>query len=340
MRLLKSSGFLLGFAGALLASGTASANCSLERVASLPAKIDNGRVFIPGTMDGHPVDYLVDLAAQTTLLISAANDFSIRPDNFGSLDKIATFGAPGPDQLVFQHLPLRVRGTSVNFGQPQEVAVLGIDFFARYDVEFDVQHGKVVLYRPTGCESANLAYWPGPHTVAEMVSNAGPHINVPPYTAFNYPHINIRVKVHGQDMVAALDSGYAQSSLSLAAAHSVGMTVGGEGMSETDPTIDLWDGHITPTWVGSVDSIALGEETASSAKIRFRSFLAPPGSGRASTGSNQRNARYNGDDMVLGADFLIAHRILLSQSQTKVYFSPAEGVEFLGGSPKSSQPPA
>lgn len=340
MRLLQTSGLLLGFAGALLSGGIAQAGCSLEMVATLPAKIDNGRVFIPGTMDGHPVDYLVDLASQTLLLISAANEFTIKPDNFGSLDKVATFGPPGPDQLVFHHLPLRVGGTPVNFGAPQQVALLGVDFFARYDVEFDVAHGKVVLYRPAGCESANLAYWPGPHNVADMVSNAGPHINSPPYTAFNSPHMNIRVKVHGQDMVAALDTGYAQSSLSLAAAHSVGLTVGGDGTAEAAPTADLLDGYSTQTWVGTVDSIALGDETTAGAKIRFRSFLAPTGSGAPRTGTSLPRARYHGDDMVLGADFLIAHRVFVSQSQTKVYFSPAEGVGFLGGTLKSGQPPA
>ena len=340
MRLLPSSALMLALAGAVLSPGIAQAGCSLEMVTTLPAKIDNGRVFIPGTMDGHPVDYLVDLASQTLLLRSAATEFTIIPDNFGSLDKIATFGPPGPNQLVFQHLPLRVGGTSANFGAPQEVAVLGMDFFARYDVEFDIQHGKIILYRPAGCEGANLAYWSGPHTVADMVSNAGPHINVPPYTAYNFPHVNIRVKVHGQDMVAALDTGYAQSSLSLAAAHSVGLTVGGDGMTETAPTADLLDGYSTPTWIGTVDSVALGNETAASAKIRFRSFIVPPGASQPRTGTAIRRTRYNGDDMMLGADFLIAHRIFLSQSQAKVYFSHADGADFLGGTPKDGQPPA
>ncbi len=314
-------------------TNSAQAGCTLETVATLPAKIDNGRVFIPGTMDGHKVDYMVDLAAQTMLLRIAAERFTIKPDNFGSLDKTATFGEPGPDQLVIEHLPLRVGGTSENFGAPQEVALLGMDFFGQFDTEFDVQHGKIILYKPTSCEGAKLAYWPGPSTVADMVSNAGPHLTVPPYTSYNFPHINIRLKVAGQDMVAALDTGYSQSSLSLGAAHTVGLIVGGDGMSETEPTVDVADGFTTPTWVGPVDSVALGDETTRDARLRFRSFIVPPGAAQPRIGTTVRPSRYHGDDMVLGADFLIAHRVFLSQSQTKVYFSPAEGVEFLGGLP-------
>ena len=330
MRVLRSSGLLLGLAGSLLMVGAAKAACQLETVTTLPVKIDKGRVFIPGTIDGQPVDYLVDLAARTTLLRIPAERMTIKPDNWGSLDKVATFGPPGPDQLVIEHLPLRVAGTAENFGAPQEVALLGTDFFGYYDVEFDVAHGKIVLYRPTGCETANLGYWPGPKTVADMVSNVA-HMssNLPPFTSYNFPHINIRLKVGGRDMIAALDTGYAQSSLSLAAAHSVGLTVGGPGTAETARTVDVLDGYSIETWAGSVESVAFGEETVAPAKIQFRSFVVPVGAREPAVGTSVGPSRYHGDDMMLGADFLISHHILLSQSQKKVYFSAADGTPFL-----------
>ena len=118
---MKSSKILMGLASSLLlAAGAAQAGCNLEMIATLPAKIDNGRVYVSGTMDGHPVDYLVDLATRTTLLKIASERFSIIPDRQGTLDKVATFGEPGPDQFRVEHLPLRVGGTTENFGAPQE----------------------------------------------------------------------------------------------------------------------------------------------------------------------------------------------------------------------------
>src|SRR5579859_3046078 len=138
MRRLAYWGTILGVAGALLSADAAQAGCNLERVATLPAKVDHDRVFVSGTLDGHPVDYLVDLAARTLLLRIPAERMTIKPDNFGTLDKIATFGEPGPDQFAVLHLPLIVAGSAENFGAPQEVALLGADFFGFYDAEFDV----------------------------------------------------------------------------------------------------------------------------------------------------------------------------------------------------------
>lgn len=329
--------FLIGLL--LLPFGIAHAGCTLEKVATLPTRIDNGRVFVPGTMDGHPVEYLVDLASRTLLLRIAAQDFGVRPDFLGSLDKIATFGEPGPDQLIIEHLPLSLGGASTNLGTPRQVAVLGTDFFNWYDVEFDVQHGKIVLYKPAGCETVKMAYWPGPVTVAEMISN-NVQINSPPFNSYNLPHLNIRLSVGGKDMVAAIDTGYRRSSLSLAAAHSLGLTEGGPGTAETGRTVDLLDGFSTPTWTGTVGSVALGDEVITPARIDFRTFMIPAGAAEPHIGTNRRPSRYHGDDMMLGADFLIAHRIFLSQSQKKVYFSPAENVSFLkdGATPAADRP--
>lgn len=333
MRLLLSSVLLLGLAG------TAQANCMLEKVTTLPAKIDNGRVFISGTMDGHPVDYMVDLASRTLLLRVAAERFTIKPDNFGSLDKVATFGPAGPDQYIVQHLPLHLGGTAQDFGAPQEVALLGTDFFNWYDVEFDVAHGKITLYNPAGCDSAKLAYWSGPVTAADLVSNAT-QINMRPFNSYNFPHLNIRLSIDGKEMLAAIDTGYRHSSLSLAAAHTLGLTAGDAGTAEAAPTVDVVDGYSTPTWTGSVGSIAFGQETIAPARIDFRSFILPPGAREPSVGTNLRPSRYHGDDLMLGADFLIAHRIMLSQSQKKIYFSPAEGTSFLAEAATGGAPPA
>lgn len=327
---------LLGVVGVLLVlAGAAQANCTLETVARLPAKIDDeGRIFIPGTMDGHPVDYLVDLAALTTLLRIPAERFSITPVGNGNLDKIASFGEPGGDQFMVQNLPLRIAGSAEDFGEPREIALLGMDFFGRYDVEFDVQHGKIVLYRPSNCAATELAYWPGPHSVADMVANTA-HSNIPPLNSYNFPHINIRLEVAGQDTLAAIDSGYSLSSIGLGTGYSMNLVLDGPGTIETKPTADLLDGFTTLTWVGTVHAVKLGEETIAPARLNFRSFVMPPGVTESPTGSRVPHVRYDGDDMMLGADFIIAHRLFISQSQKKIYFSPAENASFLGGRPRA-----
>jgi hypothetical protein len=170
-----------------------------------------------------------------------------------------------------------------------------------------------------------------------MVANRQGHNNFPPYTSYNYPQMNIRLQVDGKEMLAAIDTGYSQSTLSTSAAHAAGLAAGGEGVAEIEPTADLFNGFPAPTWSGSVGAVTLGQETIMPAKFAFRSFARE---GAVDTGGHMRRFRYEGDDMMLGADFLIAHRVFVSQSQLKVYFSPQENATFLGGEIKSATPVA
>ena len=327
-------------AGTVLATGAAQAACNLELSASLPLKIENGRMFVPGRIGEHPVEYLVDLASMNTLLTAAGREYGVTPDNFrslplkavmGDMEKQATLG-PDADHnvaLAVEHLPMRLTGSLANFGSPQAVAVLGMDFFAHFDVEFDAAHQTINLFQPKGCESAKLAYWTKQYVAADMVANITRPLNVEPYTVFNFPHINIRVSVNGHDMLAAIDTGYKDSSLSLAAAHTAGIESG----PETDAVPDVFDGYSTRAWLANADKIALGSEVIASATPHIQSFRPPAGSTTAPIGTIAANTRNFGDDMLLGADFFLSHRVLVSYSQNKVYFSPVEGRTFLGGTP-------
>jgi len=327
-------------AGTVLATGTAQAACNLELSASLPLKVENGRMFVPGYIGEHPVEYLVDLAAMNTLLVAAGREYGVTPDNFRSLPLKAVMGdmqkqaTLGPDAdhnvaLAVDHLPIRLGGSLANFGSPQAVAALGMDFFAHFDVEFDAAHQTLNLFSPHGCESAKLAYWTKHYVAADMVANVTRPLNVEPYTVYNFPHINMRVSVNVHEMLAAIDTGYQNSSLSLAAAHTAGIESG----AETDPAPDVFDGYSNRAWLGSADQIALGSETIAAAKPHIQSFRPPAGSTTATIGNIAANTRNLGDDMVLGADFFLSHRVLVSYSQNKVYFSPIEGQTFLGATP-------
>jgi len=326
-------------AGTVLAGG-AQAACNLQLSASLPLKVENGRLFIPGNIGEHRVEYLVDLGAPNTLLQAAGRDYGITPDNFRSLPLKAIMGDAekqatlGPDAdhnvaLAVERLPMRLGGSLANFGSPHQVATLGMDFFAHFDVEFDAAHQTLNLFTPTGCESAKLAYWTKHYVAADMVANITRPLNVEPYTVYNFPHIQMRVSVNGHDMLAAIDTGYKDSSLSLAAAHEADINAA----ADTESVADVFDGYSSPAKLGRVDKIALGTEIVGSGTVKVHSFNPPAGAATPRTGDLLAKTRNAGDDMVLGADFLISHRVLVSYSQNKVYFSPAEGQTFLGATP-------
>lgn len=330
-------------AGAVVSTGAAQAACNLELTASLPLKIENGRMFIPGKIGERPIEYMVDMGAPTLLLQAGESEYGVTPFHgmltaraiMGDMEKQATLGPDAEHNvaLAVDYLPIRVArdGSLPNFGPPLAMATLGMDFFALYDVEIDPAHHTVKLFRPTGCESAKLAYWTKRYQAADMVANITRPLNIEPYTVYNFPHINIRVSVNGHDMLAAIDPGYKDSSLSLTAAHTAGIDIDAAPPTESVP--DVFDGYSSPARMATFDSIALGPETVAPAKLRIHSFNPPAGAAPARTGSFLTRQRELGQDMVLGADFFLSHRVLISYSQNKVYFSPIEGQTYLGGTP-------
>ena len=170
----------------------------------------------------------------------------------------------------------RVGGTTVtNWGKlivqateaRDHAVVLGYDFFQQVDVEFDLAHNAVRLFRPQDCSKAVLAYW-APQDARQVQlerDNWRPAMLVP-------------VKLNGKAATALLSSGTAYSVVSNALA--------------------------TPP----LENFAIGDELIRNPTLRVGD-LGPR-------------------DMLLGLDFLRAHRVLVSNSQGRVYFTYIGGRVF------------
>src|ERR1700746_4061077 len=75
--------------------------------------------------------------------------------------------------------------------------LLGEDFLHKFDVEFDLAHNRVRLFRPEHCDDMSLAYW-----AAEGVSA----VEIDPVDE-GRPQIVLTVRVNGRPVRALLDSG-------------------------------------------------------------------------------------------------------------------------------------
>jgi hypothetical protein len=145
--------------------------------------------------------------------------------------------------------------------------VLGYDFFRQLDVEFDLAHNTVRLFRPQDCSKAVLAYW-APQDARQVAlerDNWRPAILVP-------------IKLNGKTATALLSSGTGYSVVSNALA--------------------------TPP----LESFAIGDELIRNPAVRVGDL--------------------GGRDMLLGLDFLRAHRVLVSNSQGLIYFTYIGGRVF------------
>lgn len=319
-----------------LASGPAAwAGCELHAVASLPIKEIGGRMFVPGQIGDQRVDFMIDPATHTTLLQAAARRFGISPDNMHELDRPAILGdeagetvLPGTDQpvptrLAVEHLMLHVGGSVADLGGPDAVVVLGLDMLAGYDVEFDPARKTMTLFQNKGCQGAWLGYWDKNAARAEMLANIEHHPNVEFYNSYNYPNVTLRMSVDGREFKAALDPALAETELSFTAAHDLG------AQREGDPIgyeRDLVRGHEEPLWSHQFAKAQLGGEAIPTPTFKLRGFKG---------GAGAAVRRGSSEDMALGADFFLSHRVLISYSQHKVYFTYAGTRLFLGATPET-----
>jgi hypothetical protein len=80
------------------------------------------------------------------------------------------------------------------------------------------------------------------------------------------------------------------------------------------------------SWIGQFESFAIGHETVRSPRLRFADLWKDMT--HATAGSGVGKGMEGLPAMLLGADFLRTHRVLIAHSQRKIYFTYAGGTVF------------
>lgn len=278
-----------------LSCASAHAACQLVKVVEWEVRPETGRLMVNGAIDGKPVGILFDTGAQTSFVVRAA------ADRLGLAREAATGGETRAEYTVIEELRigtasrrnLRVmvlgeRDMGRRFG-----LVLGYDFFSRLDIEFDLAASMVRVFRPQDCADASLAYW-----------SKGGVGEVPLQADNERAGILLPVKLNGKPFLAELDTGAPASVVSELVAASVGA------------------GH-PENRIGSFESFGIGNELVRNPDIAFTSLEVST----SETGSRIA-ARRELRDMLLGVDFLRAHRVFVAHSQGKLYFTYTGGHVF------------
>lgn len=193
----------------------------------------------------------------------------------------------------------------------RHIVLLGGDFLSQFDIEIDLKGGVVNFFKPQGCEDSKLIYWADAYNVADMVKPSN-----------DSRSILVRAKINDHEITAQIDSGASLSSLSReAAASTSGIDPDSPGVQTVDSVSGV-GGTREPAWLASFPSFTLDKETIKPAKLIFFRY----GKFSAEVGS-----RFDSDTdnvMILGSDFLLAHRALISYSQRKFYFTYVGGPPF------------
>lgn len=311
---------LLGWSVALTAQAADPAKCQMLQAGELAVKFRNNRPLAEVKINGKSAWFLVDTGAGvTTMFAGAAQQLGLGV----STDEGLTFSGVGGVQegkfgvvkeFVFAGNTVKnlkmwvVGGTN---GSLNEAGLLGDDFLGHFDLEFDLAHNVIRLFTPKHCGTQSLSYWTDqPAIEAELVHDE-------PTTPFF-----LMMQINGKRFRAQIDSGAQTSVITALAARELG--VGTErlvGPVESGRGIGAARVDMR---VGVFDKVTIGGEQIAHAKLQVADLF--KANKRMKTGSMIEQHIDDPDEpgMLLGADYLRAHRVLLSTSQ-KVFYATYNG---------------
>jgi tetratricopeptide (TPR) repeat protein len=207
----------------------------------------------------------------------------------------------------FKRVGFLVGGTDMGYG------LIGANLLDAADLEADLAHGKVTLFKPDHCKNAGLAYWTkdGLYDVAEMDSSASEGDR----------RTFVKVTVNGKPMRALLDSGAYATAISRRAAERAGIEVK-DADAKAGGTFGV-GGKPVRTWIAPVDAFSVGTETIQHSKMVVL------------------DEDLGDSDMMLGVDFFLAHHLYIANSQRKIYLTYNGGRVFsLADAPEDAAKPA
>lgn len=294
---------LLGFLG----TAAAADRCTMVRLPDIPVTMHGLTPLVLAEIDGTKVSLILDsgagdstlslaVASRLNLPLRRANFYMIGSTGAMAVPEIATAQTFAFDRSTFSYVKFIVTPALFNAA----AGLLGQNVLQLADVEYDLGNGVVRLIRPLGCGDRPMAYW----ATSQNVSVVGLQ-----RTSALYPHLLGRARVNGAPIRVMFDTGAPHSTLSLHAAKSVGLAPGSPGVLPAG-TISGVNGRPEPVWSATFASFDIGGESILHARVLIG------------------HIEDSEADMILGADFFLAHRIYVANSQHKLYFTYNGGPVF------------
>ncbi|GAB3440773.1 aspartyl protease family protein [Massilia solisilvae] len=303
----------LALLGVLLCASPADADdnppkCQYVMVAELPLNYTGLglQVTTEGSINDTKAVMLVDTGAYRSMLTRTATDrldLSLGPTGeyaigIGGFSRVYAARVNefkvGPSRSGKGRMPVIGDMGSA----PAEDAIVGAPFLLQTDLEFALAEKKLRFFRPSNCKNTFLGYWGDNVFEIPFESHYG-----------SSPNPHFYVEVNGQQMEAMIDSGAVTSSMFSAAAKRAGLKIDKQESGRLGSVVGIGTDRVA-RWRTTIDSLRIGAEKVSNAEMAVLEADGPPEV-----------------DIILGDDFLRAHRVLFAMSQKKLYIS------YLGGEP-------
>jgi predicted aspartyl protease len=324
-------------AAALLAAigpgARGEAACQLLQVGELQVTMHGNTPLIPASIDGHAVEMLVDTGAATSMIwrskaqelglhITSSNTkfYGVGGSDTAGVVVVHDFGLA---DATAHNISLYAAGRGKSFAD--SAGILGEDVLSKWDLEFDLSAGKIRLFKPKNCEGDQVAYWATAYFMTKLVNGAA---------GTNWLEAN--VSLDGHQIVAIFDTGAALSTVSSKALLQTGIKAEAPPVA-AEATRGLVNTPIE-TAIAVFPTLTVGQESVENVKLRIADLFS--GNTEVKTGSMIPRKVVATPDLIIGADFFMAHRIYVARSQGKIYFTYKGGQIFQVWAPSGTSTPA
>ena len=287
-----------------------SKKCRYSMLARLPMQYHGTamNITVEGKLNDTPAVMLIDTGATDTFLTRLATD---KLQIFRSPTLAYVTGIGGRSRLYEAKIrniaigPIRSdqRGSLMAIDEmgsrPDMHALVGADFLLQMDLEISLAEKQVRFFSPTNCEKTFLGYW-DPAAV-----------EVPMLLGDNEQRPIVEVRVNGVKLRALIDTGATVSSITLKGAGKAGVTLNAPGVKRSGTTTGIGQKTLD-LHRATFATFSIGDETINNPILQMHASDLPS------------------FDVILGTDFMRAHRMLFAVSQKKLYLS------YIGGQPFSA----
>ena len=293
-----------------LSTAGAADRCKLLTYTPVPIRMDNLQPIVSAKIDGADAEFIVDTGSFFDFLSpAAAAQFKLKLTYAPPGYYVTGVGGSSVLPQVATVKDFRVAGINghnaeflvgVNDFQDGIAGILGQNIFRVMDVEYDFADGLLRFVRPQHCGGKILAYWATTQPVG-MVSLESSFETQTDAIA--------QAAVNGHRISVIFDSGASRTILSLHAAEKAGITPDSPGVVPAGDSIGIGDKPVK-VWVAPIDKFEIGGEAIEHTHVLMGDI-------------GMEDA-----DMLLGADFFLAHHIYIAYSQSKIYFTYNGGPVF------------
>ena len=311
-------------AAALAAAGGAAfaaPDCQMVQVGELPVSLDGGMITVAVQVNGKPARMIVDTGSETTLIFrESAKVLGLKPHR---VENIEFYGVGGEtDGGVVRVKELRVAQfvatdqdliVTGEHALGDTVGLLGSAFLMQADVEFDLADKTIRFFEPKNCVGDQVVYWGKAYSVAPMI-------------ALPTRDVHVTVALNGASIVAEMDSGSSNTIVTVGRAAKAGVTPRSSGVIAAGASLGM-GAKAEQTFEAVFPTFSFGDETIKNARLQIADLF--EADKEVELGSHiAASVIDNAPQMLLGADFLKAHRVYIARGQKKVYISYTGGPVF------------